>query len=150
MSLQTCDHRMGRSVSKFYQSAEFKDIEKTWERLLFKSGFVDAERTKNGQRVLKNQSADAYRQASAETREARVQYYRNLCYHTYRTVFLKLIDRFVMTRRSDGVSIKQIVIEIEAHGGKIHRQTVRYIIRRYEHQWGIRFWAKEDRNLKHG
>jgi hypothetical protein len=54
------------------------------------------------------------------------------------------MDLTVMTMRGDGFTLIQITAE-----NNIHRKTVMYIIRRYEHQWDIRKWSLKQRNLKH-
>lgn len=139
-----------RSMAKFFQTREFRDLEKEWNEILSQSGFVDIERTKNGERVLKQNSSNAYRQADEEMRSARQEYYRNIGYHIFRTHFVRCIDCRVMFGVANGLSIKEIVEELKSDQIEVHRQTVRFIVRRFEHQWGLRFWSPEARNLKVG
>lgn len=138
------------NLAKFYQTKEFRELEKRWDKILTETGFMDAERTKNGQRILAQNSSNAYRQACHQTREDRAEYFRALCYHFHRTNFDRLLDQRVMMFFSDGLSIKQIVKTLTELGQPIHRQTIRFIIRRFEHDCGIRFWSMKDRNLKDG
>jgi len=140
---------MGCLMSKFYQTKRFKDLERCWDKKLLDTGFADAERTKNGQRILKQASSNAYRSANIQARETRAEYYRTICYNAYRTTFVKPIDRLVMTMLADGLTIRKIVGELLRHGIKAHRMTVSFIIRRWEHRWGIRYWTLKERNLKY-
>ncbi len=137
-------------MAKFYQTKEFKELEKEWNKFLEMTGFNDAERIKNGERVLRQNASNAYRQADEFEREAKAKYFQNICHHVNRTIFTNPIDKFVMTMISDGISIKQIVLELALMGHPTHRQTIRFIVRRHEHIWGIRFWSAKDRNLKYG
>lgn len=137
-------------MAKFYQSREFRELEKQWDEYLKLSGFEDAERIKNGERVLRQNSSNSYRQAGDDEREAKLQYFQTLCAHFYRTEFPNPVDKLVMAMVSDGRSIKFIVFELSRSGHPTHRQTIRFIIRRYEHLWGIRVWTAKQRNLKYG
>lgn len=55
---------------------------------------------------------------------------------------------FIMRKRSEGFPILKIVRLLAEQGVEIHRHTVSFIIRRYEHKWKIRKWTKKQRHLK--
>jgi uncharacterized protein with gpF-like domain len=133
---------------KFFNSKRFKDLEAAWEEKLKRSGFVDIEKKKkNGERVLKQNSANVYRQANEATRSAREQYYRVIAENYHQTEFNREIDRIVMGLFAEGCSIKNIVLALNEKQISIHRQTIRFIIRRHEHIWGIKYWSAKERNL---
>ena len=136
-------------MTNCYFDKKFRQLEEEWAKKLEQSGFEDIELFKNGQRYLKNNSRALFRK-NQRTRLIREQYFQNLsdCLHTH--VFSKELDRIVMTKFAEGITISQIVIDLKAINIEIHRQTIRYIIRRYEHEWGIRYWTAKERYLRHG
>lgn len=135
---------------KFYQTRDFRQLEKEWERRLLTSGFRDAELMISHERVLKQHSANAYKQKSPEEIQDKENYFRALSQNVYLNQFAKFEDKLIMSMTADGYLIKQIVEQMLRHDYKIHRQTIRFIIRRYEHDWGLRFWTPKQRNLRHG
>lgn len=128
-------------MAKFFETRAFKELKNVWDEKLKQSGFVDFEKNEK----LKQNSANSYRQANQLLREAKLEYFRLITYKAHEDEHISPIDLTVMTLRGDGIPIQTIAEEIQ-----IHRQTVRYIIRRYEHAWGIKFWSSKQRNLKHG
>lgn len=130
-------------MAKFYQTKTFKGLQKEWEKRLLESGFIDHE---NGDQ-LKQNAANSYRRANALLREAKLEYFQIIIHQIYRHGYIPPdmdpLDLTVMVMRGNGLSINLV-----AERNKIHRQTVRFIIRRYEHQWGIRSWTLAERNLK--
>lgn len=135
-------------MAKFFLRPEFKDLECEWNKRLIASGFKDIEHTKHGERVLKQYAFNAYLQADDKTRLAREQYYHLIAMNVAVHSFNKLLDEIVMTKFAEGLFIKQIVLDLNKLGFSIHRQTVRFIVRRYEHEWGIKYWTLKERNLK--
>lgn len=122
-------------MAKFYHTKEFKDLQKVWEEKLFSSGFSDAE-----QRMQ-----NPYRHSpSRETREGKLEYFRTITECIHSNLEINPLDLTVMTMRGDGFTNIQIAKEIGAH-----RKTVMFIIRRYEHRWGLRVWSLKQRNLLH-
>lgn len=62
--------------------------------------------------------------------------------------FTSEIDRLIMWRRSSGDKICEIVQLLIKKRKRLHRETVRHIIRRYEAKWGLRKWTCKQMNLK--
>lgn len=137
-------------MPKFYQTPEFRELQKRWEEILEELGFIDAEKTKNGERVLKSRAATSFNRVSEAKRNAKIEYYSIIARHYFATVFPRQLDKYIMSMLADGLNNKQIVQKLERDGYKVHRKTVMFIIRRWEHEWGIRFWTLKQRNLKHG
>lgn len=130
-------------MAKFYQTQSFLKLHAEWQRKLEASGFEDIETT-SGEN-LKQYAPNSYRQAHRLIREAKLEYFRLITHKAHDDEFIGPLSLTIMTMRGDGVPIIEIADEIG-----LHRQTVRYIIRRHEHRWGIRFWTARQRNLKHG
>ncbi len=64
------------------------------------------------------------------------------------TVFRNDTDRYILTRHSEGAKIKMIMKELEAKGKAKARDSIRYIIRRYEMAWGIRQYSQVQLHIK--
>lgn len=133
-----------------YFGKHFRQLESEWQKKLEESGFKDIECLKNGQRLLRQSASNVYRHCDERTRLAREQYFQSLSNFVNNHLFFKDLDRIVMTKYADGVTISQIVIDLRSQQIKIHRQTIRFIIRRYEHLWGLRYWTAKERNLLYG
>lgn len=129
-------------MAKFFQTKEFRELYDAWMQKLSDSGFTDVENKAQG---LKQNAANSYRQAEQIVREAKIEYFRTITRRVHDEEFSDQVDLTVMTLRGDGVSINDIARE-----SGVHRQTVRYIIRRYEHSWGLRIWTAKQRNIKDG
>ena len=127
---------------------DLKSLVREWDLILAATGFKDIERTVGNDRVLIQFSSNAYRQADELTRESKIAYFDAICEKLNQTSFDNETDRYVMQKFSEGVRINQIVEELRSRGIGIHRQTCRYIIRRYETRWGIRTWSNKQMNLK--
>ena len=146
--------QMDESPKKYYETDDFKALEKEWEAKLKASEFEDAERTVNGERVLKQHAENVYRQADLLTRENKATYFTMIAQRTAREKFTNPVDKIVMTMLAEGKKIKEIVYFLQEHQhrrrshGPIHRRTVSYIIRRYEQKWGIKKWSTKQLNLK--
>lgn len=114
-----------------------------WERKLKDSGFVDIEKTVNGERVLAQFSNNAYRQVPAVSRETKEQYYRIIYHKAQETQFKSFFDKVVMRLYAEGFSLSDIARLLS-----IHRQTVRFTVRRFENQWNLKNWLPHQMNLK--
>lgn len=135
-------------VPRFYQTNEFRELHVKWTHKLKESGFDDIE---EDEWLVKKKSVNIYGRCakdireSKDIREAKIRYFEALSCKCHEEENFSQLDLTVMVMKSDGISIKEIAKET-----KIHRQTVRYIIRRYEHKWGIRYWSARQRYLKFG
>jgi len=128
-------------MSNFWESDSFKKLQQKWYEKLKKSGFDDAERVVGDELKLKQRATNAYVQAPRVVRQAKLDYYRALCEYVHREKFKNEADELIMLRRSEGITIKQISKELKKLGFKHHRQTIRYVIRKYEHRWNIKKWS---------
>lgn len=133
-------------MAKFYQTREFSKLNSEWDAILKKSKFIDHEKIKNGERVLIKPHNIEYKEQAKK--EAINEYFRTLCNKVYQTRFPNDIHRTIMIKRSEGWFLKKITDHLCARGDSIHRKTVAFIIRRYEYEWGMRFWTLKQRNLK--
>lgn len=128
---------------KYYQTHVFRETQREWKKRLKDSGFKDIENDKQ-HIVGSNLSSDNKKVSKQE----RFDYFRMIINKLYSDSLvvppdINPRDLIVMAMRGNGYLLKQIAKE-----NKIDRRTVRFIIRRYEHLWGIRFWTKKQRNLK--
>ena len=138
-------------MPKYWQTIQFKKLEKEWDLTLKEAGFIDAERTVGDERVLSQNAPNAYRQTNKVIIESKVEYFTLLTKHAGDEKFEDKIDELVMNLRANGYKIREICENLKQIGQKCHRQTVRFIIRGYEHKWGIRKWtqAKLDPPWRH-
>lgn len=138
-------------MEQFWRKKNFKDIYKEWNKKLKDSGFEDVEEDSKDtkeERLLKQKSTNAYRQASELERESRLDYFCFVGYLAHNTVFPTDLEKLVMIRHSEGAMIKNIVDEIASRGISRDRKTIRHIIRRWQTKWGIKSWSLREMNLK--
>ena len=126
---------------KFWQTKEFKSLQSEWYSRLAASGFVDVERKIGEEDALIQNSANVYRQAPAVIRDAKQEYFLTIAKNAAEEVFDKESDFIIMTKHGEGLSIEEITDILQAKKLKCHRQTVRYVIRRYEMRWNIKEYS---------
>lgn len=133
---------------KYWQKSSFERLRDYWYEKLKEIGFIDAEKTIGECQLLVQNSPNVYRQAPQVVVEAKKQYFDLLLKGLLKKQQLgkKLrerrqdkIERYIIERRSDGAKIVDIATEINWH-----RQTVRYVIRKYEAKWRIKNWNQEE------
>jgi len=130
---------MKKSLTKLYAE---------WELKLRESGFIDAEKTVGGQRVLRQFSSNAYRQADELARQSKEHYFELIAEKVSLGDFNTKNDEKIMRWVSEGHKIHEIVKMLNTTGFYIDRKTVRYTIRRYETRWKIKHWQPKQMNLK--
>ncbi len=135
-------------MEQFWRTKKFKTLIVVWNKKLEISGFKDAEIEVKGDRALKQRATNAYRQASELERESRLEYYSFLGYLAHNTKFEDLTEQLIMIRHSEGYEDKEIVEELKSMGCSKHRQTVSYIIKRWQMKWGVKNWSLKQRNLR--
>jgi hypothetical protein len=125
---------------KFYETLEFKEVSKEWEEILEKGGLPDIEKQLGEQRGLRQNSSNVYRQMDPVRRQAKELYFQQLgkCLHS--ACFDENVDRVVMVLRARGSKIIEICEALAKLDMARCRGIVRFIIRKYEHKWGIRNW----------
>jgi hypothetical protein len=135
-------------MTKCRKKTELSRLIEEWDNILKATGFKDIERTIEGERVLVQFASNVYRQADPLTRESKMSYYEQMASRAQEFQFLSEMDRIVMMMIVEGSKIKAIVEELNHRGYKVHRQTIRFIRRRYENEWGVKVWSLKQMNLK--
>ncbi len=122
-----------------YRSQEFLDLQEEWYKRLGDSGFKDIEAAGH----LKRYSNGAFKGVHTMAEyEDRLQYYQKLreCVELFRLEIPA--ERITMEMRADGCTVLAISAALRALRLRPYcREKVRYIIRQYEHSWGIRSWS---------
>lgn len=135
-------------MALFWRTKNFKNTYKEWNRKLQLSGFKDIEAELKGDRVLRQRATNCYRQATQLERESRLEYFCFVGHLVHTTIFESELEKDVMFKHSEGLTIKEIVDDIKHKGISRDRKTIRYIIRRWQMKWGIRTWNLKQMNLK--
>ena len=139
-----------------WTSRAFRELQRQWYQRLAAEGFQDIERLVNGEPELKQTALCA---ADSEDRET---YYRLLRQHVSKAKFESEIEATIMDFHAEGATIKEICQSLQSLSPRRpprfraptrrNRNTVRYIIRRWEAEWGLRDWDQKalglDRWLK--
>lgn len=135
-------------MEQFWRKKSFKALSKEWNKKLADTGFTDAEIELKQERVLRQRSTNSYRQACQLERDSRLEYYMLMGNLAYNTIFPNELERSIMIWHAEGLTIKEIMQEIEKLGSSIYRGTVRFIIRRWQVKWGVKNWNREQLRLK--
>lgn len=132
----------------FWKTPDFKSLQRAWYARLEREGFRDAEEIVGGEYVLKQIAAHPYRgmgHLAIQTKEA---YYRLLGLQVQTGDFASEVDRLILTMFADGRRIKHIVEALHNLGTPRARNTIRFIIRKYEMRWGLREYTAKQLNKK--
>ena len=121
-------------TKKYWRTQKFRSLQKKWEKKLKDSGFVDMEDAKAR---LRQNAGNSYRTRSHTLINAKREYYEMLGFWQHETGFKDDVERLVMELKADGIMIKDICLVLKGAGERCHRQTVRWIIQRYEAKWKI-------------
>lgn len=135
-------------MPKWYETNSFKSLEEFWYERLEKAGFVDAEKKIGNSPVLIQNAPNAYRQAPPLVRQHKADYYRMLGECVHQEKWDDTVDKLVMSRLAEGAKIKQISAELKKKRMKHHRQTIRFIIRKYEVKWHIKNYKQNQLTSK--
>lgn len=128
-----------------FKTKQFLKTQLEWYQILQKHGFVDQEQVKGTELVLKQRSTNVYRQADATTRESKREYFLMLSRNLSKQKKISEVEAKIIHLFSDGIRRKEIAEILN-----INRHTIGFIIRRWEHRWGIRTWTPKqlDANWK--
>lgn len=134
---------------RFWETNKFKNLETKFNNKLKDSGFKDIEKDYNGIRRIKSR-ADRVTRQPINIVAAKIQYFDTLSMKTFTHRFKpdQNVEELILSMRAEGKSILDIVKELKNKEIQRHRTTVTFIIRRFEHMWGIRTWTLKQRNLK--
>ena len=75
-------------------------------------------------------------------------YYRQIQQAAELEAFESQVHELIMKMRGEGKKICEIIVGLRKKRKRIHRETVRHVIRRYEHKWKVREWTLKEMNLK--
>lgn len=127
---------------KVHETQEFKKQQEEWYNRLKSEGFKDIEICLNGEFHLMQRSRPT-------PTDEKLQYFQALTYFANNEPFDNKIDEFILIKRADGFKIKDISNEMKqmklAH---YHRESIRYIIRKYEMRWGLKFYKPSQLSFK--
>lgn len=130
-----------------HQDPEFKKLKALWDAKLNESGFVDIETQTAEPKLIQTSTGYnslVYLKASEEVRTATHEYLFQITSHIEKEDFESESHRIIMIMQSQGFKIKEIVEHLRLLQMPKNRETIRYIIRRYEQKWGIRGWKQEE------
>lgn len=114
-----------------------------WNARLQDSGFFDME-LKSPPNTVSPLDGD---QVSVSA-QAKLEYHSKLYEKTNAEEFENKTHEHILRKRAEGAKIVDIVRELDSKGKPIHRETVRFIIRRFENKWLIRSWTIKQMHLK--
>ncbi len=130
---------------------EFIKLQQEWYQKLAEAGFKDIERLRGDDLVLVPSGTELrYRRTNAHYRRLKEEYYRCIAQEAQdeENVFRNEVDKYILIRHSEGAKIKTIVKELEESGNGRNRDSVRFIIRRYEMEWGLGNYDHKQLHIK--
>ncbi len=128
---------------KFYQTQKFKKLQKQWDEKLKAAGFVDAEKQIGDEKELKQDSNYVRRNGNLNTLESKTLYYQLVGEGFNNETFSDLTCAWIMLGVASGRRMTDIHAGLLGFRCKIEYETVRHIVRRYEHKWKIKKYPPE-------
>lgn len=125
-------------TKKFWTTPKFKKLQQVWEKKLEDSGFIDIENPQSTRFLKEAAPCHRYKRVDALTREARATYYELMGHWFFEEMFEDPVHEFIMRLKKDGLQHREISERLKKQGLKNSRETIRVIIRYYEHKWGIK------------
>ncbi len=132
----------------YWQTQHFKALQKAWYQRLEAAGFEDVEELVNGEMLLKQSAQHVVRNLDEIGLDAKVSYFRALAQNVHEAEFRNEVDKTILTRFADGENITKICEVLSMEGRSRCRHTVRYTIRKYEMNWGIRSYTPKQLHKK--
>lgn len=130
---------------------EFVNLQKRWYKKLADSGFKDIENPMTGDLSSKEAQRNYRRdKMPQDLRVAQADYFFILSQLAFNddTFFRNDAERYILMRYSEGTRICDIVKELIERQTPRERKTIRFIIRRYEMAWGLKYYSRKELNLK--
>jgi hypothetical protein len=129
---------------------QFKELQVQWYKTLAANGFNDIEKMGNSELLLKQTANHCYCNEDAFSWKFKEEYYAVLgqIIQDEETYFSNEIDKYILSRHAEGIKIKAIMEELHDLGMGRARDSIRFIIRRYEQQWKIKSYNRKQLNLK--
>lgn len=134
----------------FWKSPKFKALQEAWYQRLAASGFQDVEEMIGFDMVLRQTAHHAYRGTDDLMRDSKADYYHLVSQKVQETEFESDVDKLILTRHAEGKKHVHICRELELLGLARNRKTIRYRIRIYEMQWGLRTYTPRQLNRRVG
>lgn len=131
---------------RFWERPDFVAMQSEWYSHLAASGFEDAERMVGTEPMLRQFSGEL----TGDRHDERRDYFTVLsqCVHVYS--FAREVDRIIMAMRAEGAKITHICEELRRRGEHRDRRAVRFRIRVYEMEWGLRKYTPKQLGRKTG
>ena len=129
---------------------ELKRLQLEWYQKLADDGFRDVEVLKGEELILRQSINYPFRNTNSFTREMKEQYFTVMGQFALdeNAHYRNEVDKYILIRHSEGAKIKDIVLELHAKEMPRGRASVRFIIRRYEMIWGIKFYTDKQLNRR--
>lgn len=135
---------MVKQKLKFFETDRFKKLQKHWYD---KARFKDLEKFEHGDLVLRvkdfKPNHDKRYYNNPHWYKSKEEYYY-LCTQAFaKDQIDDQRDHFILLWNSNGLKRTEIKQRLEEIGHFVHRQTIRFVIRRFEVKWKIRSWSKQ-------
>lgn len=129
---------------------ELLKLQKHWYELLASSGYDDIEHFVKDRLELKKSVMYPFKHTDFERMLIQEEYFRllGIKVNDEDTYFKSEVDRYILTRHAEGIKSNVIAFELQERGTPKHRHSIRFIIRRYEFQWGIKSYNLRQLNKK--
>lgn len=138
----------------YWQSTDFKALQKAWYERLENEGFADAETLVDGDMVLKDAAPQHHERVERNFHE-RDSYFNVIQQLIVDTAFDRESDRIILTMHADGANYSEILDALRLQGPRYPprfrsplmrcrrcRNTIWWTIRRYEMRWGLRKYTR--------
>lgn len=133
---------------KYWQTQHFKAMQQAWYAKLKTDGFVDAEEMIAGEMLLKQSATHPYRGLDCLSIGYKEDYFRFMSQRAQDNEFQSEVDRTIVTMFAEGSKIKSIVQTLHSEGKPRCRGTVRFTIRKYEMEWGLKDYSPKQLNKR--
>ena len=157
----------------YWKSSEFKELQQAWYQKLAEHGFDDVETMVGDELLLRQHAAEAYRslrlikrkiyrsdegdivriartELNWTARHAKEDYFRIISSMAQTSEFKNEVDRIVIVRFAEGKKACEICEELKQRGTPRYRHAIRFIVRRYEMQWGLKKYTPRQLGKKAG
>lgn len=115
--------RNREDTERFYETAEFKKLEKVWYSKLKETGFDDIEDTQNARGV----TYDVINKPLAVTQESVFEYYRMVGIYAHNAAFETETAASIMLAHSDGMPIRDIAAKLNGYKkSSVHNEILKH------------------------
>lgn len=129
---------------------KFKALQRQWYKILEDSGFEDIEKVVGDELVLKQNASHGFliTERNLLQQQAMTEYFRLMSQkvNDEYTVFNCKEDAIILEMHCLGARVIDIINTLKSNGMYRNRNTIRYIIRRYEVNWNIKNYERKKLN----